>query len=169
MISVLIPALNDHANADRCFKSVFSRCELRVELLTLHARGRRFILRQARSCGKQVSSSECSAGSRDRAREKATHDGSDVVHGNVVTTPDLMGSITLLGAVLVHNDELGGRCGCSKHNKPRHSRSARKKLRRKTELIGGSEEMCECELCTASDGIPSPVVVSFRCCVGILQ
>ena len=30
-----------------------------------------------------------------------------------------MGGITLLGAVLVHNDELGGRCGCSKRNKPR--------------------------------------------------
>ena len=56
---------------------------------------------------------------RERAREKATHDGSDVVHGNVVTTPDLMGGITLLGAVLVHNDELGGRCGCSKRNQPR--------------------------------------------------
>jgi hypothetical protein len=56
---------------------------------------------------------------RERAREKATHDGSDVVHGYVVTTPDLMGCITLLGAVLVHNDELGGRCGCSKRNQPR--------------------------------------------------
>ena len=56
---------------------------------------------------------------RERVPEKATHDGSDVVHGNVVTTPDLMGGITLLGAVLVHNDELGGRCGCSKRNKPR--------------------------------------------------
>jgi len=41
------------------------------------------------------------------------------VHGYVVTTPDLMGGITLLGAVLVHNDELGGRCGCSKRNQPR--------------------------------------------------
>jgi hypothetical protein len=30
-----------------------------------------------------------------------------------------MGGITLLGAVLVHNDELGGRCGCSKRNQPR--------------------------------------------------
>ena len=55
----LIPASNDHADADLGFKSAFSRCEQRVELLTLHTRGRRFILRQDHTTSSEKQRVQC--------------------------------------------------------------------------------------------------------------